>query len=35
MVELLLIHVRETVRSEKPVEDRREEIRWAISVAGF
>jgi hypothetical protein len=35
MVELLLIHVREIGRAETAVEDRRAEIAWAVSMAGF
>jgi hypothetical protein len=35
MVELLLVHVRETARSDLTLSDRREEILWAVAAAGF
>jgi hypothetical protein len=35
MVELLLVHLRETARGDCSRDERREEIRWAIAVAGF
>jgi hypothetical protein len=35
MVELLLLHLRDAARSEIPVPQRREEIRWALTAAGF
>lgn len=35
MVELLLVHIAETARSEGPVDERRAEIEWAIEAAGF
>jgi hypothetical protein len=35
MVELLLLHVRDAARSEEPIENRRREIHWAVSAAGF
>jgi hypothetical protein len=35
MVELLLLHVRETAVAPKPAEDRRLEILWALEAAGF
>jgi hypothetical protein len=35
MVELLLVHLREIARSDVAVHERRDEIRWAIEMAGF
>jgi hypothetical protein len=35
MVELLLLHVHDIAISDRPVRDRRDEIRWAIDAAGF
>jgi hypothetical protein len=35
MVELLLLHVRDTAMSTRSDRDRRNEIRWAIEAAGF
>jgi hypothetical protein len=35
MVELLLIHVAETARAKASIEQRREEIEWAMEAAGF
>jgi hypothetical protein len=35
MVELLLIHVRELARAGGAAEQRRDEIRWALTAGGF
>jgi hypothetical protein len=35
MIELLLIHVAETAESDRPLDVRRAEIRWAMEAAGF
>jgi hypothetical protein len=35
IVELLLIHVRETARSDRDLVERRHEILWAVTAAGF
>ena len=35
LVELLLVHVRETARLDISPDRRREEIRWALDAAGF
>jgi hypothetical protein len=35
MVELLLLHLRDTARAEASIQARSEEMRWAITAAGF
>jgi hypothetical protein len=35
MAELVLTHIREVVLSERPLEERRFEVQWALEMAGF